>query len=98
MLPPPLIIFSHIYLLIKLIIRYCRGKKFKVDQGLSLYFMIKSRNIIVVVFFHLELFLSEKEVAEIHDFEEEQIDEYFAMKDREKKNTTAEQIARTAER
>jgi hypothetical protein len=49
-------------------------------------------------FFDLELFLSEKEVAEIHDFEEEQIDEYFAMKDREKKNTTAEQIALTSER
>jgi hypothetical protein len=37
-------------------------------------------------------------VTEINDFEEEQIDEYFAMKDREKKNTTAEQIALTAER
>ena len=35
MLPPPLILLSHIYLLIKLIIRQCRGKKFKVDQGLS---------------------------------------------------------------
>ena len=46
----------------------------------------------------LELFLSDKEVTEIHDFEEEQVDEYFAMKDREKKNTTAEQIARTSER
>ena len=46
----------------------------------------------------LELFLSEKEVAEIHDFEEEQTDEYFAMKDRDKKNTTAEQIALTSER
>ena len=49
-------------------------------------------------FFFLELFLSEKEVAEIHDFEEEQIDEYFAMKEREKRNTTAEQIAVTSER
>ena len=36
MLPPPLIVFSHVYLLIKLIIRYCRGKKFKVDHGLSM--------------------------------------------------------------
>ncbi|CAF3698093.1 unnamed protein product [Adineta steineri] len=79
MLPPPLIFISHIYLLIKLFLRYCRGKKFKVDHG-------------------LKLFLSEKEVAEINDFEEEQIDEYFVMKDREKKNTTAEQIARTSER
>ncbi len=50
------------------------------------------------MFVNLELFLSEKEVAEIHDFEEEQIDEYFAMKDREKKNTTADQIALTSER
>ena len=46
----------------------------------------------------LELFLSEKEVAEIHDFEEEQVDEYFAVKDREKKSTTANQIALTSER
>jgi hypothetical protein len=37
-------------------------------------------------------------VTEINDFEEEQIDEYFAMKDRERKSTTAEQIALTAER
>jgi hypothetical protein len=51
-----------------------------------------------VFIFCLELFLSEKEVAEINDFEEEQIDEYFAMKDREKKNTTAEQISVTSER
>ncbi|CAF1499010.1 unnamed protein product [Rotaria sp. Silwood1] len=79
MLPPPLILFSHIFILIKIIIRYCRGKKFKVDHG-------------------LKLFLSEKEVAEIHDFEEEQVDEYFVMKDREKKNTTADQIALTSER
>ncbi|CAF4628555.1 unnamed protein product [Rotaria socialis] len=79
MLPPPLIFISHIFLLLKIIRRYCRGKKFKVDHG-------------------LKLFLSEKEVAEIHDFEEEQIDEYFAMKDREKKNTTADQIALTSER
>ena len=35
MLPPPLIVFSHLFLLIKLILRYCRGKKFKVDHGLS---------------------------------------------------------------
>ncbi|CAF1143570.1 unnamed protein product [Adineta ricciae] len=79
MLPPPFILISHIYLLVKVIRRYCHGKKFKVDHG-------------------LKLFLSEKEVAEIHDFEEEQIDEYFAMKEREKRNTTAEQIAVTSER
>lgn len=35
MLPPPLIVFSHLLLLIKIIIRCCRGKKFKVDHGLS---------------------------------------------------------------
>jgi hypothetical protein len=44
MLPPPFIVFSHIFLLIKLIIRYCRGKKFKVDQGLSLYLLIELNN------------------------------------------------------
>ena len=46
----------------------------------------------------LELFLSEKDVSEIHDFEEEQTDEYFVMKDREMKNTTAEKISFTSER
>lgn len=37
-------------------------------------------------------------MSEIHDFEEEQIDEYFAMKDREKKNTTDEKISLTSQR
>lgn len=57
-----------------------------------LFLRIRSSTIV------LELFLSDKEVSEIHDFEEEQIDEYFAMKDREKKNTTADQISLTSER
>ena len=52
----------------------------------------------ISLFILLELFLSEKEVSEIHDFEEEQVEEYFAVKDREKKNTTADQIALTSER
>jgi hypothetical protein len=46
----------------------------------------------------LELFLSDNDVADIHDFEEQQTDEYFAMKDREKRNTTTEQILFTSKR
>lgn len=32
---PPLIIFSHIYMIIKYILRLCQGKKIKFDRKLS---------------------------------------------------------------
>ncbi|CAF0737337.1 unnamed protein product [Didymodactylos carnosus] len=46
----------------------------------------------------LKLFLTEKEVFDIHDFEEENMDEYFVIKDKLLRNTTEEQVAVTAER
>lgn len=98
MLPPPLIVFSHLFLIFKLIHRSCRGKKFNLDHGLSKNDKKTTNRHGIIFQFLLELFLSEKEVSEIHDFEEEQIDEYFSVKDREKKETNSEQISLTCER
>ncbi|XP_071043115.1 transient receptor potential cation channel trpm-like [Parasteatoda tepidariorum] len=79
LLPPPLIVFSHIHLLIKYFLTRCQGKEDSFDHG-------------------LKLFLSESDVQNIYDFEEECVEGYFREKETELHMSTEEQVRFTTER
>ncbi|CAL1279991.1 unnamed protein product, partial [Larinioides sclopetarius] len=79
LLPPPLIIFSHIHLLGKYLLTRCQGKEDSFDHG-------------------LKLFLSENDVQNIYDFEEECVEGYFREKETQLHMSTEEQVRFTTER
>ncbi|XP_058011847.1 transient receptor potential cation channel subfamily M member 1 [Ahaetulla prasina] len=82
-LPPPMIIFSHLYIII---IRVCcRWKKHREgDQDES------DRG--------LKLFLSDEELKKLYEFEEQCVEEYFREKEDEEQSSNDERIRVTSER
>ncbi|XP_032846079.2 transient receptor potential cation channel subfamily M member 1 isoform X6 [Tyto alba] len=81
-LPPPMIIFSHIYIIIKRIC--CRCKKGEVDQD------ERDRG--------LKLFLNDEELKKLYEFEEQCVEEYFQEKEDEQQSSKDERIRVTSER
>ncbi|KAL2091960.1 hypothetical protein ACEWY4_011758 [Coilia grayii] len=79
-LPPPLIIFSHITMVLKHIC--CRWRKRDDDE----------RD------YGLKLFITEDELKNLHDFEEQCIEEYFREKDDRFNSSNDERIRVTSER
>ncbi|MCI4381815.1 hypothetical protein PGIGA_G00256290 [Pangasianodon gigas] len=82
-LPPPLIIFSHIYILIRRICCHCGKKKEgeldERDKG-------------------LKLILNSEELRCLYEFEEECVEDYFREKDDEQQSSNDERIRVTSER
>uniref|UniRef100_A0AAQ6IU29 Transient receptor potential cation channel, subfamily M, member 1a n=1 Tax=Anabas testudineus TaxID=64144 RepID=A0AAQ6IU29_ANATE len=82
-LPPPLIIFPHIYILLKRLCCHCRrrheGEQDDRERG-------------------LQLVLSADELRSLHEFEEQCVEEYFREKDDEKQSSNNERIRVTSER
>ncbi|XP_074773771.1 transient receptor potential cation channel subfamily M member 1 isoform X9 [Athene noctua] len=81
-LPPPMIIFSHIYIIIKLICCRCRkgeGDQDERDKG-------------------LKLFLNDEELKKLYEFEEQCVEEYFQEKEDEQQSSNDERIRVTSER
>uniref|UniRef100_A0A670Z3I3 Transient receptor potential cation channel subfamily M member 1 n=1 Tax=Pseudonaja textilis TaxID=8673 RepID=A0A670Z3I3_PSETE len=82
-LPPPMIIFSHLYILIVRVC--CRWKKHKEgDQD------ERDRG--------LKLFLSDEELKKLYEFEEQCVEEYFREKEDEEQSSNDERIRVTSER
>ncbi|CAE1237860.1 TRPM3 [Acanthosepion pharaonis] len=73
LLPPPLIILSHVFLTLKFIKRRCQGKRDYFDNG-------------------LKLFLSSEDTEKLHDFEEENVEDYFREKEQKFQSSTDERI------
>ncbi|XP_043934418.1 transient receptor potential cation channel subfamily M member 1 [Protopterus annectens] len=82
-LPPPLIIFSHLYILIKSICCRCK-KQQEVDQD------ERDRG--------LKLFLNEEELKKLYEFEEQCVEEYFQEKEDQQLSSNDERIRVTSER
>ncbi|KAL4641954.1 transient receptor potential cation channel subfamily M member 1-like [Arapaima gigas] len=82
-LPPPLIIFSHIYILLKHICCRCRrkqeGELDERDRG-------------------LKLVLNAEELKNLYEFEEQCLEEYFREKEDEQQSSNDERIRVTCER
>uniref|UniRef100_A0A8C3NAD4 Transient receptor potential cation channel subfamily M member 3 n=1 Tax=Geospiza parvula TaxID=87175 RepID=A0A8C3NAD4_GEOPR len=81
-LPPPMIIFSHIYIIIKRICCRCRkgdGDQDERDRG-------------------LKLFLNDEELKKLYEFEEQCVEEYFQEKEDEQQSSNDERIRVTSER
>uniref|UniRef100_A0A8D1MWL0 Transient receptor potential cation channel subfamily M member 1 n=1 Tax=Sus scrofa TaxID=9823 RepID=A0A8D1MWL0_PIG len=82
-LPPPMIILSHIYIIIMRLSRRCRkkreGDQDEQDRG-------------------LKLFLSEEELKRLHEFEEQCVREHFQEKEDEQQSSSEERIRVTCER
>ncbi|XP_064192413.1 transient receptor potential cation channel subfamily M member 1a [Anguilla rostrata] len=82
-LPPPLIIFSHIYIVLKRICCRCRrqqeGDLDDRDRGLNLV-------------------LNAEELKNLHEFEEQCVEEYFREKEDEEQSSNNERIRVTSER
>ncbi|XP_032088989.1 transient receptor potential cation channel subfamily M member 1-like [Thamnophis elegans] len=82
-LPPPMIIFSHLYIIIVRVC--CRWKKHKEgDQD------ERDRG--------LKLFLSDEELKKLYEFEEQCVEEYFREKEDEEQSSNDERIRVTSER
>nr|XP_023423228.1 transient receptor potential cation channel subfamily M member 1 isoform X3 [Cavia porcellus] len=82
-LPPPMIILSHIYIIIMRLSGRCRTKR-EGDQE------ERDRG--------LKLFLSEEELKRLHEFEEQCVQEYFREKEDEQQSSSDERIRVTCER
>ncbi|KAI5237294.1 Transient Receptor Potential Cation Channel Subfamily M Member 1 [Manis pentadactyla] len=82
-LPPPMIILSHIYIIVMRLRGRCRKKR-EVDQD------EKDRG--------LKLFLSEEELKRLHEFEEQCVQEHFRAKEDEQQSSSDERIRVTSER
>ncbi|EPY77846.1 transient receptor potential cation channel subfamily M member 1 [Camelus ferus] len=82
-LPPPMIILSHIYIIIMRLSRRCRKKR-EGDQD------EKDRG--------LKLFLSDEELKRLHEFEEQCVQEHFQEKEDEQQSSSEERIRVTCER
>lgn len=77
-----MIIFSHIYIIIKRIC--CRCKKGDGDQD------ERDRG--------LKLFLNDEELKKLYEFEEQCVEEYFQEKEDEQQSSNDERIRVTSER
>lgn len=109
-LPPPLIIFSHITMVLKHLC--CRWRKHDDDErdyGLSesRASSSDSMGVFASLRFHcdsssslssVELFITEDELKKVHDFEEQCIEEYFREKDDRFHSSNDERIRVTSER
>uniref|UniRef100_A0A287DD81 Transient receptor potential cation channel subfamily M member 1 n=1 Tax=Ictidomys tridecemlineatus TaxID=43179 RepID=A0A287DD81_ICTTR len=82
-LPPPMIILSHIYIIIMRLSGHCRKKR-EGDQE------ERDRG--------LKLFLSEEELKRLHEFEEQCVQEHFQEKEDEQQSSNDERIRVTCER
>ncbi|KAM8761766.1 transient receptor potential cation channel subfamily M member 1-like [Acanthopagrus schlegelii] len=82
-LPPPLIVFPHIYIVLKRLCCRCRRRP-EGDQD------ERERR--------LQLVLSPDELKSLHEFEEQCVEEYFREKDDEKQSSNNERIRVTSER
>ncbi|XP_053721355.1 transient receptor potential cation channel subfamily M member 1-like isoform X1 [Synchiropus splendidus] len=82
-LPPPLIIFPHIYIILRRLCCRCQRKQ-EGDQD------DRQRR--------LQLLLSAEELKSLHEFEEQCVEEYFREKDDEKQSSNNERIRVTSER
>ncbi|KAM4038014.1 transient receptor potential cation channel subfamily M member 1 isoform 2-T2 [Anomaloglossus baeobatrachus] len=82
-LPPPMIIFSHMYIILKRVCCRCRkmheGDQDERDRG-------------------LKLFLNEEELKKLYEFEEQCVEEYFQEKEDEQQSSNDERIRVTSER
>ncbi|XP_029290260.1 transient receptor potential cation channel subfamily M member 1b [Cottoperca gobio] len=83
-LPPPLIIFSHLYILFNRLFRRCVKKKQEgeLDE--------KDRG--------LKLRLNPEELKSLYEFEEQCVEEYFRQKEDEQQSSSDERIKVTSER
>ncbi|KAF3688807.1 Transient receptor potential cation channel subfamily M member 1 Melastatin-1 [Channa argus] len=83
-LPPPLIIFSHLYILFNRLFRRCAWKKQEgeLDE--------KDRG--------LKLRLNPEELKNLYEFEEQCVEEYFREKEDEQQSSSDERIKVTSER
>ncbi|XP_066224098.1 transient receptor potential cation channel subfamily M member 3 isoform X4 [Saccopteryx leptura] len=81
-LPPPLIIFSHMTMIFQHLC--CRWKKHESDPDERDY--------------GLKLFITDDELKKVHDFEEQCIEEYFREKDDHFNSSNDERIRVTSER
>uniref|UniRef100_UPI0037E768DB transient receptor potential cation channel subfamily M member 1-like n=1 Tax=Semicossyphus pulcher TaxID=241346 RepID=UPI0037E768DB len=83
-LPPPLIIFSHLYILFNRLFRRCAPKKQEgeLDE--------KDRG--------LKLRLNPEELKNLYEFEEQCVEEYFREKEDEQQSSSDERIKVTSER
>ncbi|XP_054476479.1 transient receptor potential cation channel subfamily M member 1 [Anoplopoma fimbria] len=83
-LPPPLIIFSHLYILFNRLFRRCAKKKQEgeLDE--------KDRG--------LKLRLNPEELKCLYEFEEQCVEEYFREKEDEQQSSSGERIKVTSER
>ncbi|KAK9542186.1 hypothetical protein VZT92_000069 [Zoarces viviparus] len=82
-LPPPLIILPHIYIVLKRLCCHCRRRP-EGDRD------DRERR--------LQLVLSAEELKSLHEFEEQCVEEYFREKDDEKQSSNNERIRVTSER
>ncbi|XP_036024812.1 transient receptor potential cation channel subfamily M member 1 [Onychomys torridus] len=82
-LPPPMIILSHIYIIIMRLSGRCRKKR-EGDQE------ERDRG--------LKLFLSDDELKKLHEFEEQCVQEHFREKEDEQQSSSDERIRVTCER
>ncbi|KAM4618245.1 transient receptor potential cation channel subfamily M member 1b [Polymixia lowei] len=84
MLPPPLIIFSHLYILFNRLFKRCAKKKQEgeLDE--------KDRG--------LKLRLNAEELKSLYEFEEQCVEEYFREKEDEQQSSSDERIKVTSER
>uniref|UniRef100_A0A4W5NN69 Ion transport domain-containing protein n=1 Tax=Hucho hucho TaxID=62062 RepID=A0A4W5NN69_9TELE len=84
LLPPPLIIFSHIYIVLKHIYRHCKrrteGEQDDRDNK------------------GLQLLLNAEELKALYEFEEQCVEEYFREKEDEEQSSNNERIRVTSER
>ncbi|XP_073442999.1 transient receptor potential cation channel subfamily M member 1 isoform X2 [Dendrobates tinctorius] len=82
-LPPPMIIFSHMYIILKRLCCRCRkmqeGDQDERDRG-------------------LKLFLNDEELKKLYEFEEQCVEEYFQEKEDEQQSSNDERIRVTSER
>ncbi|PNJ81399.1 TRPM3 isoform 18 [Pongo abelii] len=81
-LPPPLIIFSHMTMIFQHLC--CRWRKHESDPDERDY--------------GLKLFITDDELKKVHDFEEQCIEEYFREKDDRFNSSNDERIRVTSER
>ncbi|XP_022605701.1 transient receptor potential cation channel subfamily M member 1 [Seriola dumerili] len=82
-LPPPLIVFPHIYIVLKRLCCRCRRRPEGEHDD-------RERR--------LQLVLSADELKSLHEFEEQCVEEYFREKDDEKQSSNNERIRVTSER
>ncbi|XP_044213224.1 transient receptor potential cation channel subfamily M member 1-like isoform X1 [Thunnus albacares] len=82
-LPPPLIVFPHIYIVLKRLCCHCRRRPEGEHDD-------RERR--------LQLVLSSDELKSLHEFEEQCVEEYFREKDDEKQSSNNERIRVTSER